>query len=165
MPYQNLYPRDSVSMTLPISCMAKWGDSSPPSLLIPLFLIRINDGERFKTLFLKCGSQSLPECNSSGSDLETHFAQQTKGICRGKTPSEKSGSESVNVIFKKRPKKDSHVLVITMETILSHQPPSAVVDLGLITAKAIETHFKCAEDHFTSLGKGTSNVLDSSVHQ
>ena len=57
-------------------------------------------------------------------------------------------------------------LVMIMEMILNHQkPPSAVVDLGLITAKAMETHVKCAEAHSTSLGMRTSNVLDSSVRQ
>ena len=35
--------------------MAKWKDSSRLSLLKPLLFIHVNDGERFKTLFHKCG--------------------------------------------------------------------------------------------------------------
>ena len=82
-----------------------------------------------------------------------------------KTPSEKPGSElgeSVNIFFWK---KDSHVLLMIMEMILTHQPPTAVVTLGLITEKAMETNSKCAEAQFTSLGMRTSSVLDNSVHR
>lgn len=60
------------------------------------------DGKNFRK---SLRSQSLPECNSSGSDLETHFAPQTKRKCKRKTPNEKPGSklgESVNVILEKR---------------------------------------------------------------
>ena len=49
-----------------------------------------NDGKNFRR---SPRSQSLPDCNSSGSDLETHFAPQRKRKCRRKTPSEKPGSE------------------------------------------------------------------------
>jgi len=45
-------------------------------------------------------SQAPPECNSSGSDLETDFAPKAKKKCIGKIPNEKSGSEvdeSVNM--------------------------------------------------------------------
>ena len=60
------------------------------------------DGKNFRK---SLRSQSLPGCNSSGSDLETHFAPQTKRKCIRKTPSEKPGSEvdeSVNIIFEER---------------------------------------------------------------
>lgn len=83
-------------------------------------------------------SQSLPECNSSGSDLETHFAPQTKRKCKQKTPSEKPASKlGESMLFWK---KDSHTLVMIMEMILTHQPPTAVSALGLITEKAMETN-------------------------
>ena len=49
-----------------------------------------NDGKNFRK---SLRSQSLPDCNSSGSDLEIHFAPQRKRKCRRKTPSEKPGSE------------------------------------------------------------------------
>ena len=61
-------------------------------------------------------------------------------------------------------KKDSHQLMLIVETILSHQPPVAVVALSLITEKEIEVHLKCVEAHFTSLGMKTSSALESSVH-
>ena len=48
------------------------------------------DGKNFRT---SLRSQSLPECNSSGSDLESHFAPQAKRKCRGKIPNEKPGIE------------------------------------------------------------------------
>ena len=38
-----------------ISCTAKWGNSSRLSLLKPLLCIRVNDGERSRTLFHECG--------------------------------------------------------------------------------------------------------------
>ena len=49
--------------------------------------------------------QSPPDFNSSGSDLETHFAPQTRRKRRRKTPSEKPGreaDESINSTFEKR---------------------------------------------------------------
>lgn len=61
-----------------------------------------NDGKNFRKSLRR---QSLPDCNSSGSDMETHIAPQTRRKCRRKTPSEKPGSEvdeSINITFKKR---------------------------------------------------------------
>jgi len=55
------------------------------------------DGKTFRK---SLRSQAPPECNSSGSDLATHFAPKAKKECTGKIPSEKSGSEvdeSVNM--------------------------------------------------------------------
>ena len=48
--YQSSDPRP-----LTISYTAKWGDSSHLSPLKPLLCIRVNDGERPRTLFHECG--------------------------------------------------------------------------------------------------------------
>ena len=51
--YQSLDPREDVPLTP--NHLAKWEENLPLSLLKPLLFICVKDGERFRTLFHKCG--------------------------------------------------------------------------------------------------------------